>query len=248
MINVINRIVKLNEERYSKNFDKLKEQSFIVEEISEGLRRYDDINELLDFNADIAIFSIGGLYKYMNTITDNVDVPGIIYRLVDVIYNQNNLETYVKNPKMFKELIECDCNTPSEKEFNDTVLSKIKFLSENTRNFAKEEKISDDLILVAQINSYYNMLLRYNVIMMSEYNVPDAEYEFVSIFSSFFMTALIIIESFGYDAVKVLDEAIKHIESRTGKLNEATGKWEKDAVQENLYIPDYASCKLNESE
>lgn len=53
----------------------------------------------------------------------------------------------------------------------------------------------------------------------------------------------------GYDADLCLDETIKEISSRTGAINESTGKFEKDKSPEAVkrwYKAKYHKCKLGE--
>ena len=47
----------------------------------------------------------------------------------------------------------------------------------------------------------------------------------------------------GYDIEKSADQALLHIESRTGSIG-ADGKWAKDVNQESVYLPRYSECKL----
>lgn len=58
--------------------------------------------------------------------------------------------------------------------------------------------------------------------------------------------ALRMIEDMGYDSSICMDEVLTHIESRKGKFNEETGKFEKftdDAHKALWYEPDYEKAK-----
>lgn len=55
------------------------------------------------------------------------------------------------------------------------------------------------------------------------------------------------IEYHSYDFLIVMDETLKKIHSRTGAMNEATGKWEKFKTEEAMalwYKADYSKAKL----
>ena len=47
----------------------------------------------------------------------------------------------------------------------------------------------------------------------------------------------------GYDPHKVMDECLKHIESREGYYNEDQGKFIKTTKPEDMYHPDYLACR-----
>jgi len=51
----------------------------------------------------------------------------------------------------------------------------------------------------------------------------------------------------GYDLDLVMKETLKEISSRTGSVNPATGKWEKDkspSAQADWHKADYSTCKV----
>lgn len=52
------------------------------------------------------------------------------------------------------------------------------------------------------------------------------------------------IHKMGYDPIKALQETVKEITSRQGKLNQSTGKWEKDRNQDpdTLYKAVYENA------
>jgi len=55
------------------------------------------------------------------------------------------------------------------------------------------------------------------------------------------------IEYLGYDFLIAMDETLKEIHSRTGAMNEATGKWEKFKTEEAMalwYKADYSKAKV----
>ena len=65
-------------------------------------------------------------------------------------------------------------------------------------------------------------------------------------FQVIFMTCSTAIEELGYDFDKCMDETLKEISSRTGSMNEETGKWEKFTTAEakaSWYKADYSTCK-----
>lgn len=51
------------------------------------------------------------------------------------------------------------------------------------------------------------------------------------------------IEASGYNFIKSMVETSYKILSREGAINPNTKKWEKYQVQNNLYTPDYSTCK-----
>ena len=54
----------------------------------------------------------------------------------------------------------------------------------------------------------------------------------------------------GYDLDLTMKETLKEINSRTGSINEVTGKWEKfktPEAKEKWYKADYSTCKINRS-
>jgi len=55
---------------------------------------------------------------------------------------------------------------------------------------------------------------------------------------------------YDYDFLIAMDETLKEIHSRTGAMNEATGKWEKFKTEEAMalwYKADYSKAKINEA-
>ena len=54
----------------------------------------------------------------------------------------------------------------------------------------------------------------------------------------------------GYDADKAMDETLKEINSRTGMINQSTGKWEKYTHKEAMdkhYKARYNKCLMKDS-
>jgi hypothetical protein len=54
----------------------------------------------------------------------------------------------------------------------------------------------------------------------------------------------------GYDPAVAMDETLKEINSRTGKFNPETGKWEKFKTPEAMakwYSADYNQAKINQN-
>ena len=65
-------------------------------------------------------------------------------------------------------------------------------------------------------------------------------------FQVIFTTCATAIEELGYDFDKCMNETLKEISSRTGSINEETGKWEKFTTEEakaSWYKADYSTCK-----
>lgn len=59
--------------------------------------------------------------------------------------------------------------------------------------------------------------------------------------------AIFQIHKLGFDFLIAMDETLKEIHSRTGAMNEATGKWEKFKTEEAMalwYKADYSKAKL----
>ena len=63
-------------------------------------------------------------------------------------------------------------------------------------------------------------------------------------FSAIINNCSTYIEKLGYNFELAMNETVKKINSRDGAMNELTGKWEKDPLQDKstLYIPNYKGC------
>lgn len=74
----------------------------------------------------------------------------------------------------------------------------------------------------------------------------DSEHDVVDAYADIIVFAINAIEQHGYDAEIVMLETIKEIESRRGKINPETKKFEKfkdDYHQSLWYKADYSGCK-----
>jgi len=83
-------------------------------------------------------------------------------------------------------------------------------------------------------------------LMPQRYKVPT-EHEMIDALNDIIVVATGAIYKMGYDADKTLDETIKEIESRRGKINLKTGKFEKDLSPEAKELwckANYDKCKL----
>ena len=139
-------------------------------------------------------------------------------------------------------------------ERNLTTYNKEKelgFKIEEIDEWFKAETITDKIDALADI-------IVFSIGCQFKKNVAIKEYENKFGYSDIFMivtnifddektitNCLTLIELCGYDSTLVMDEVIKHIESRKGKLNKETGKFQKFVDEYNKllwYEPDYSKC------
>lgn len=75
--------------------------------------------------------------------------------------------------------------------------------------------------------------------------VDDDYYQITDALCDIIVVATGALYKLGYDPEKALQETLKEITSRQGKINFTTGKWEKDSNQDpnTLYTADYDKTK-----
>ena len=75
---------------------------------------------------------------------------------------------------------------------------------------------------------------------------PD-DTELVDCYFDIIIFSIGAILKLGFEPELVIEEGLKEIESRTGKINTTTGKYEKDTSEEakaKLYKADYDTCRI----
>ena len=73
------------------------------------------------------------------------------------------------------------------------------------------------------------------------------EHEVIDALADIIVLSANHIGQMGYDLDLVMKEVVKEISSRTGAVNPATGKWEKDIspeAQAKWYKANYSTCKV----
>lgn len=102
------------------------------------------------------------------------------------------------------------------------------------------------------LDKKYNHKAEYNMLdeELGEFILGHAmksEHEMVDALADIIVIAAGSIYKLGYDTDKVMVEVLKEINSRSGVINENTGKWEKDIsleAQSKWHKADFRDCKL----
>jgi hypothetical protein len=160
----------------------------------------------------------------------------IIWRVTrDINTAQPNYPVYIQEEA--QELL--DATTTEE------IIDALCDITVLTENQAKlEGHIIDYVIRAEEIDIIPAELNEGILYFLKFYNGVDG-YNLIS-FQLLFTACATAIEELGYDFDKCMHETLKEISSRTGSMNEETGKWEKFTTAEakaSWYKADYSTCK-----
>ena len=174
-----------------------------------------------------------------------------IFESLDVWREERGLQRTVGNiaANIGEEIVEY-LRAENDEQRVDALCDMFVF-SENAINALGLEKTR---VLINICSSYKKRLHYFNQEQMinslcSEfaYLISRRDTEIFTSLNVISLTARNIIIKMGYNFLIAMDETLKEIHSRTGAMNEATGKWEKFKTKEAMalwYKADYAKARI----
>ena len=114
------------------------------------------------------------------------------------------------------------------------------------------DALADLIVLTTNQAALEQSILDFNIRRETpDFKVLLAQYQLgadnTQVFQQLYAGCALSIYKLDYDLDKVMHETIKEISSRTGAMNESTGKWTKFTTPEAQalwYKADYSTCKL----
>jgi len=245
-VDLVQGISKFNEERkLIDNFkveNLLKEFGLITEEVSEIMKQYDDIDQVVDGLGDIFVFSVGTLLKLNK---NNVERSKLLLNNVGYsLFVDKEAESKINSKEGFLKLATTELygNDISTERLAEIIKSADinKQVLSNLSQMKIVAFITSDIL--EKITKFTRLLSVADIANEDDYTIMEIYVAGLAVL------ALIYLYILNYDPFIVLDEILKQIHSRKGEYKEELGKWVKDKNQDpsTLYTPDFNKAKIEQ--
>jgi len=219
----------------------LKEFGLYTEEISEIMKQYDNIDEVIDGLGDCIVFSVGTLLKLNGNDVNRTKL--LINNVGYSLFVDEDPDSKLKTKEGFLKLATNELYGDIDGYDNTIEVITGAKVTEVFANMTQEKMvafITSDIL--EKISKFARLLAISNVETSDDKTIMEIYVAGIVVIS------LIYINVFKYNPFIVLDEILKQINSRVGEYDSSLGKWVKDKNQDpkTLYSADFNKAKLSE--